>query len=220
MAFAATTNPVVASLTSRDTEVADLGGYFVGVSPTIGTGNIGTASVQAFTETTPILIVYNSGLLNIYPTQWRLHCTAVGVTAATIATMFTFTLDTGNRLSSAGTLLTLANTNMTSALTSGAIISSGAPIATAATGARRVVSHCPMEGIGPNPVHHTHTFSWGSPGAVVPSTLIDNTTTLSHQVKNLPAMVIGPGQSMVVVRWSPAITTAPIYEHQFEYFEK
>src|SRR5437868_5528193 len=113
MSFASTTNPVVSVLGgSRETQAADLGNFFVGVSPTVGTGNIGTASVQAFTETTPILILYNSGTLNIYPTQWRLHCTVVGATAATIATMFTFTLDTGNRLSSAGTLLTLSNTNM------------------------------------------------------------------------------------------------------------
>lgn len=221
MSFAATTNPVVSGLTSRDHQLADLGFSFVGVSPVIGTGNIGTASVQAFTETTPILIVYNpSSTVSIYPTAWRLHCTTVGATAPTIALMFTFTLDVGNRLSSAGTLLTLSNTNGTSATASTAIISSGAPIATAATGARRVVSHVAMEGNSVNPVHHTHTFQWGAAGAVVPSVLIDNTTTLSHQAKQLPPMVIGPNQSMVVVRWSPAITTAPVYEHQFEYFEK
>lgn len=220
MSFAASTNPVVSGLTARDTELVDLGNYYVGVSPVIGTGNIGTASVQAFTETTPILIVFNSGTLNIYPVAWRLHATVVGVTAPTIALMYTFTLDTGNRLSSAGTLLTLSNTNMVSNLVSGAIISSGAPVATAASGARRVVSHVAMEGNSVNPVHHTHTFQWGVAGAQVPSVLIDNTTTLSHQAKHLPPMMIGPGQSMVVVRWSPAITTAPVYEHQFEYFEK
>lgn len=222
MSFAASTNPVVSSLGgARDVALADLGYYFVGLSTTPGTGTIGTASVQAFTETTPILILFNSSAtVSVYPTQWRLHCTVVGATAATIATMFTFTLDAGNRLSSAGTLLTSANTNMNSTNATAAVISVGAPIATAASGSRRIVSHCPMEGVGVNPVHHTHTFQWGAPGAVVPSTLIDNTTTLSHQVKNLPPMVVGPGQSLVVVRWGAAITTAPTYEHQFEWIEK
>lgn len=222
MSFASTTNPVVAALTgARDTELADLGVYYVAVSPTIGTGNIGTASVQAFTETTPILIVVNtSSTVSLYPMQWNLHCTVVGATAATIATMFTFTLDTGNRYSSAGTILTNSNTNMASTATSAAIIYSGAPIATAASGTRRVVAHCPMEGIGVNPVHHKHSFIWGGGVPSMPSTLIDNTTTLSHQVRSLPPMVIGPNQSMVVVRWSPAITTAPTYEHEFTWVEK
>lgn len=221
MAFAASTNPVVASLAGgRDTELADLGNYYVGVSPTVGTGNIGTSTVVLFTETTPILTLYNSGSLNIYPMQWNLHCTVVGATAPTIALMYTFTLDTGDRRSSAGTLLTISNTNMASSASSGAVIYTGAPVATAASGSRRVVAHVPMEGNSVNPVHHTHTFSWGQPGTLVPSVLIDNTTTLSHQAKSLPPMVIGPGQSLVVVRWSPAITTAPTYEHQFSFVEK
>lgn len=221
MAFAATTNPVVASLAGgRDTELADLGFFYVGVSPTIGTGNIGTASVQAFTETTPILILYNAGTLNVYPMYWKLHCTVVGATAATIATMFTFTLDTGNRYSSAGTILTLSNTNMASTNTSASTIYSGAPIATAASGTRRVVAHAAMEGVGVAPVHHTHTFTWGNTAHSPHTVLIDNTTTIAHNARTLSPMVIGPNQSMVVVRWSPAITTAPTYEHEFGFVEK
>lgn len=221
MSFAASTNPVVSALAGgRDYELADLGFYFVAVSPTVGTGNIGTASVQAFTETTPILILYNPGPTSCYPMAWNLHCTVVGVTAATIATMFTFTLDTGNRYSSAGTLLTNSNTNMNSTGNSVSLIYSGAPIATAASGSRRVVAHCPMEGVGVNPVHHKHSFVWGAVNSVSPACLIDNTTTLSHQVRNLPPMVIGPAQSMVVVRWGAAITTAPTYEHEFTFIEK
>jgi hypothetical protein len=134
--------------------------------------------------------------------------------------MFTFTLDAGNRYSSAGTILTASNTNMASTNTSSAVIYSGAPIATAASGSRRVVAHAPMEGVGVNPVHHKHSFYWGVTNAVAPATLIDNTTTLSHQVRVLPPMVIGPNQSMVVVRWGAAITTAPTYEHEFCWYEK
>src|SRR5712664_2470348 len=100
MAFAATTNPVVSGLTGRDTQLADLGNYFVGVSPTIGTGNIGTSTVTAFTETTPMFIVYNANTsLSIYPMYLKLHATVAGAGTPTIAVMYTVTLDTGNRLS-------------------------------------------------------------------------------------------------------------------------
>src|ERR1700674_2202627 len=139
MAFQGT-GTVVSSLTGRDTQMADSGGVYVAITPTPGTGIIGGGSVQAFTETTPIFVLYNSGSLNIYPLALRMHTTVIGATAS-VAQFWTNTLDSGNRLSSGGTGLTISNTNMTSNNKSAAIITVGAITATAATGARRVVGH-------------------------------------------------------------------------------
>src|SRR5881296_157156 len=99
MAFASSTNPVVTTLAgARDTQSADQGEYFVAVTPTPGTGIVGTASVQAFTETTPVFIVANTGTKNIYPMSLRTHLTVVGATPS-VAENMTFTLDSGNRFS-------------------------------------------------------------------------------------------------------------------------
>src|ERR1700676_1835261 len=123
MAFASTTNPVVSVLGGgRDTQAADLGNYFVAITPTPGTGIVGTASVQAFTETTPVFICANTGLLNIYPMSLRTHLTVVGATAS-VAENMTFTIDNGNRFSSisVGVALVISNLNMGSSTASGAL---------------------------------------------------------------------------------------------------
>ncbi len=221
MSLAASSNPVVASLAGgRDTALADAGAYFVAVTPTPGTGIIGTASVQLFTETTPVFVLYNSGLLNIYPMQLRMHATVVGVTAPTIAVMYTNTLDTGNRLSSGGTALVKSNTNMNSALTSAAQITVGAVTATAASASRRIVGHFATQAANVEALHSVVTCSWGDSSPTLFSNLIDNAATLAHHAVNFAPVVVGPGQSMVFVRWSPAITTAPTLEYEFSYVEK
>lgn len=222
MAFAASTNPVVASMAGgRDTELADLGNYFVAITPTPGTGIISGGSVQAFTETTPLLVVYNGNAtdVKIYPAYLRLRITVVGVTASA-QTYLTNTLDTGNRLSSAGTTLTKANLNMASSITSGAVCTFGAVVATAASGNRRVVSHSVVRSLTIGVIHDTISLNWGHSAQSLTSTLINNTTSHSDTVINVAPVVIGSGQSMVLVHWANSQTTGTTYEVEFAYVEK
>lgn len=207
---------------ARDTAVADAGAFFVGITPTPGTGIVSSASVQAFTETTPYFVLYNSnqsGGPNIYPAYMRLHTTVVGATNS-VAQNWTNTVDTGNRLSSGGTALTVSNTNMNSAVKSGAIITVGAITATAATGARRVVGHQAVKFVNIETVHDCLQFNWGGSQQCDPASLINNTSTLSHTTVNYAPIVIGPGQSMVLVRWGASYTTGVTYEVEFGFIER
>ncbi len=222
MSFAASTNPVVSTLAGgRDTQAADQGNYFVAITPTPGTGIVGTASVQAFTETTPVFICTNTGLLNIYPMSLRTHLTVVGATAS-VAENMTFTLDNGNRFSSisVGVALTINNLNMASTTGSGALCWGGGVIATAATGARRVVAHVQKKHTVIEVVHDTTTYMWGGTNAVSFSSIAANTTTPTYSAHNLPPIVIGPGQSLVVVEWAAAQTTGSTNEYMFSFIEK
>jgi hypothetical protein len=222
MSFAASTNPVVSTLGGgRDTQAADQGQYFVAITPTPGTGIVGTASVQAFTETTPVFICYNSGTLNIYPMSLRTHLTVVGATAS-VAENMTFTLDVGNRFSSisVGTALTVNNLNSGSTNASGAVIYAGGVVATAATGARRVVGHVQKKHTVIEVVHDTTTYMWGGTNAVSFSSTVANTTTPTYSAHNLPPVVIAPGYSMVIVEWAGAQTTGSTNEYMFSYIEK
>lgn len=214
------TSTLVTSLAgARDTAVADVGAFFVGVTPTPGTGIVSSANVNAFTETTPYLVLYNSGNLVIYPAHLRLHTTVVGATNS-VAQNWTNTIDIGNRLSSGGTALTIANTNMNSANKSGAIITVGAVTATAATGSRRVVGHQAVKFVNVETVHDCLQFNWGGSQQVDPASLINNAATISHTTVNFAPVVIGPGQSMVLVRWGASFTTGVTYEVEFGYIEK
>ncbi len=220
MSFAATTNPIVASLAGgRDTVSADLGAYFSAISPTPGTGIAASATVTAFTETTPLMVIFNGGLLNIYPVHLQLRLSAAG-TGASAATFFTNTLDVGNRFTSGGSTLTKNNLNGNSVLTSGAVASFGAITATAASGSRRIVGHSQIRSLATGVIHDTVSVNWGAPTQTLVSTLINNTTTHSDTVVNWAPVVIPPGYSMVLVEWGASAANAKSYEVNFSYIEK
>ncbi len=222
MSFAASTNPVVSTLAGgRDTQAADQGQYFVAITPTPGTGFIGTGSVQAFTETTPAFVLYNAGSLSIYPMSLRTHTTVVGATASLVINT-TWTIDTGNRFSaiSVGTALTVNNLNGASTTTSGALVWAGGVTATAATGSRRIVGHTQQKHTVIEVVHDTAVYCWGGTNAVSYSSVAGNTTTPTYSAHNLPPIVIGPGQSLVMVEWAASQTTGSTREYMFSFIEK
>jgi hypothetical protein len=220
MAFASTGQPVTLPLTSRDTQLAEQGDFFVAVTPTPGTGVISGASVQAFTETTPYFTLYNSSATKyIYPMYLKTHLTVVGATAS-VAENWTFTLDTGNRYTSGGTALTIANTNMSNTDASAALIFVGAITAPAATSGRRIVSHCAAKHTVIEVVHDTINFNFGGGYQPHMSSTVANTTTPTYANFNLAPVVIGPGQSMVIVRWAGAQTTGSTNEFEFGFVEK
>lgn len=204
---------------ARDTALADLGVVYVATTPTPGTGIVSSASVQAFTETTPYFVLYNGGQLNIYPLHMRLHTTVVGATNS-VAQNWTNTIDVGNRYTSGGTALTVNNSNMTSANKSFAVITVGAITATAATSQRRVIGHQAVKFVDVETVHDCLQFNWGGSQQVDPTSLINNSTTISHTTVNFAPLVIGPNQSMVLVRWGASYTTGVTYEVEFGYVEK
>lgn len=220
MSFAASTNPVVATLNGgREQAMADAGCYFVAVTGTPGTGLITTGSVQAFTETTPYLVVYNSGSLNIYPSYLKLGISVAGATDSA-ATFLTNTLDQGNRVTSGGTALVKSNLNSASTTSSSAIVTAGTITASAATGGRRIVSHSKVRSLKIGVIHDTITMNWGGSAQPLTSTLINNTTTHSDTVVDVAPVVIAPGYSMVLVHWAASQTTGTTYEIEFAFVEK
>jgi hypothetical protein len=220
MALAASTNPVVVSLAGgRDTAAVDLGVYYSAISPTPGTAVLCSATVTAFTETTPLMVVFNGGTLNIYPIHLQLRLGTAG-TGASAATFFTNTLDVGNRFSSGGSTLTKNNLNGNSVLTSAAVVSFGAVTASAATGSRRIIGHAPIRSLATGVIHDTVSVNWGAAEQTLVSTLINNSTTHSDTIVNWAPCVIAPGQSMVLVEWGVSAANAKSYEVNFSYIEK
>src|ERR1700694_3443534 len=96
------TSTTVTPLLSRDTVTADLGNYYVAVSPTPGTGVVETASITTFAgaETAPMMTVYNGSTVAnpvfIYPLYLRLTITQAN--AGGLTQRFTLTIDQGNRV--------------------------------------------------------------------------------------------------------------------------
>ena len=221
MAFASPTTPQVASIGGgRDMALADLGAYYTAVTPAPGTGIV-AGVVATFVETTPFLVVFNSGLLNIYPVHLQLLCSVVDTTDGA-AKFLTNTIDQGNRLSAigSGVVLTKSNLNSGSQVAGGAVCTAGPITASAATGNRRIVSHSQVRSLKVHVVHDTIAVNWGGSAQTLVSGLINNSTTHSDTVVNCAPIVIGPGQSMVMVYWGATYTVAPTYEVAFAYIDK
>ena len=203
-----------ASLTSKELFAADEGSYFVGVTTVPGTGIIGHAAPTTFDETKPYLLIYNGGSNRIYPQFLKFHETVVS-TAATRC-QWTFTIDEGNRLSSAGTALTINNVNMASSNSSGASVKQGAPVATAASASRRILGHYVVRSTI-DVVEDNLAFVFGDPSAgqdsVAPSTVMNMTIAV-------PPVVIGPGQSFMAYQWSASQSTGPTLQVVLGFIER
>ena len=217
MAFAGS-SANVAGLSGRDINLADLGASFLAITPTPGTGIIGHAAPTTFDETKPYLHLYNAGLLTIYPAYLKFHVTVVGV--ANTRVQYTQALDSGaNRYTSGGTSLTINNTNMASAVTSGAQIRVGAVTAAAVSTQRRILSHRVFRAVI-EVVEDTYTFTWGSPSLAQVPGLITTGTAQAHVAHAFPPLAIGPGQQFLVHQWSASQSTGPTMEVEFGYYEK
>jgi len=223
----AATRPKISNLGGhRDTVQADLGNYFTARTPTSGTGIIGGASVTAFTETTPIFVMYNAGPYNVFPMSLRTHLTVIGTNATPTIDYWTVTTDVGNRYTSGGTALTIQNLNSNTQRTSGGFVVVGGITALAATPKRRIVGHITTKADdeadgGIEVVHDTHTISWGDTFTSSDHSTRANTTTPCYTGFGLPPVVIAPNCSLVIVRWSSAQgATGPTMEYLFSWMER
>jgi hypothetical protein len=223
-------SPIVAPILSRDTVAADLGNYFVALSPTPGTGIANTVTTEttlAQAETYPYLSIFNGSTflnpVNIYPLYLRLTMTA----ANAVSTVMRFTLesDQGNRITTipaATGILTINNVNMGSGNKSQAQIYAGTGIvASAATKQARILGNQSFRNGGVvSVVGDVYQFNFGSTEQIDPMSLVENGTAVCNVTYGFAPVVIGPNQSFLVLQWAAAQTTAPAFEIELGYVEK
>ncbi len=230
MALAGTA-PITAPILSRDTQAADLGFYYTAISPTPGTGIVGTVNMTtlAIGELSPILYIYNGNVaslapVNIYPTYLRMSRTVAN--AGNTIERLTLTLDQGNHvttLPAAAGVLTINNVNMGSPNKSAAQIygNAAALITSAPSAQRRIIGNQSFRNGGVvGVVGDTLQLNFGSPEQIDPMSLVETGTAICNITYGFAPVVIGPGQSMAVVYWAAGNTTAPAFEFELGYVEK
>ncbi len=141
------------------------------------------------------------------------------VSAGGTRIQFTQAMDSGNRLSSGGTALVSANTNMGSGNGSGAIITAGAVLASAATSARRLLGNQVVKGANIDVVWDQVEFVFGTTGGSQGG-LITPTTTATWFSAPSAAVAIPPGYSWMLYQWQAAQSTGPTYEVLFDYIAR
>jgi hypothetical protein len=204
----------VLGITGRDTALGDSANYYTMTTPTPGTGIITNAGTSAV-ATTPSLVLFNTGLLNIYLMYLRLSSTVVGGGAAT--KNFTHYLDAGNRYASGGTALVSQNTNMSSNSKSSLAGYTGAITATAASPNQRTLGNDWFRVALADVVGDVYEWQFGAPfgsaGASTPA-------TVCTFVRSAPAIVIQPQNCYLLNLWSSTFTQGITFEITIGYAEK
>jgi hypothetical protein len=219
IAGSATGSLSVLPVTGRDLAMADSANYYTATTPTPGTGIIsGTALTNV--STTPLLVVFNGGLLNVYLLYLRLS-TTVASTGDVTNMNFSHSIDQGNRYLGAttGTQLVTNNTNILSNSKSSVQATYGAITgATAASSnARNIGNDWPRVALI-NIVGDVYEWQYGAPmGVGVGST----PATVMNVCRSMPAVCLPPQSSYVIVCWcATTFTTGFTAEVQLAYCEK
>ena len=208
---------IVAPVFGRDMWSVAEGSRYVAVNPTAGTGILGHAAPTTFDETKAFLYLYNGGSRTIYPQMLRLIDTVVSVGGTRI--QFNQTIDVGNKLSSGGTTLTKSNLNMGSGNTSGAVITAGAAVLSAATGSRRLLGNQVIKGANIDVVWDQFEFVWGTTGGSSGGALTP-TTVAQQFTQAYPPVAIPPTYGMAIYLWAASMSTGPTFEVIFDYIER
>lgn len=208
------TNLGVTPQTGRDIGLGDSANYYTMTTPTPGTGIISNAGTTAV-ATTPSLILYNGGTLNVYLMYLRLSSTVVGGGAAT--KNFTFYLDQGNRYTSGGTALTSRNTNMSASGTSLLAGYTGAITAAAATANQRTICNDWFRVALADVVGDVYEWQYGSSAGGSSSSQV---ATVSTFIRATAPIVIQPNNCYLMNIWSSTFTQGITWEVQIGYAEK
>ena len=209
----------VLPVTGRDLGLGDSANYYVATTPTPGTGII-SGTPTALVETTPLLVVFNAGLLNVYLMYLRLGTTVAGVGDVTFMN-FSHSIDQGNRMGAAtnGTQLTINNTNIMSNSKSSVQATFGAITGAAAKSANaRTMGNDWFRGNFINIIGDVYEFQYGAPSGVgVGST----PATVINCVRSAPAICLQPQSSYVLNIWCiTTFTTGITQEVQLGFAEK
>lgn len=203
-------------VSNKELWACDEGSYFVALTPTSGTGIIGHAAPTTFDETKPYIVLYNGGQNRIYPQFLELNETVAGVGGTGVS--FTICTDTGNRYSSAGTALTVNNTNHDSINASGVTGYCGAVIATAATATRRNHGDIVFRGTTIDIIGDTYTIVFGAPSSNGGAS--SKVATLVDASRVAAPVCIGPGQSFLVHQWRASQSTGPTFQVRLGFIER
>lgn len=205
----------VITVSNKEFGCVDEGSYFMALTPTPGTGIIGTVSIAAITDVSPTMVIYNGHATKmLYPQFLNLHETVVSTTGARV--QFTFYVDNINRYTSGGTALTINNANSGSSLTSGAVINVGAIVSPAAS-AKKLVDHVVFRGTI-DVVEDQYEMVFGSAGAGLSTG--SRAATVSDFSKSLPPIALAPGHSLVMHQWAGSQVNAPTYEYRFGFIAR
>jgi hypothetical protein len=174
-------------------------------------------------DTTKPTILFKNGNsvasgIRCYLDYLRMQVTVVG-TGESVLNM-AFQLDVSQsttRYTSGGSSITPVNTNGDSTNASAVTFYFGAVTAAAAGSARLINSHSLTS--AKEVVFDSFTFDFGSPSKSVVTSMVDNTTTITHKCYGEPPVIVGPQQHFLAIVWAAGISPATTWAFDMGWIE-
>lgn len=199
--------------------LADEGSYFLANNAQTGIAN--AAAPTAFSATNPFILIYNAGrpsddfAQRLYLDYLTLLATAPGTGGTSL--QCAITKDNGNRYTSGGTDLTpfIANAGPTSTASANRIYAGNITASSATGNAKTLIGNRWLSGTIPV-IGDEYSLRFGSAG------LGDSVTisTVKSVIKNMPPIVLGPDESLLVHLWLPAQSAASSYAPELGFWER
>lgn len=214
-------NAVQNIMGTRVPALGDEGTAFVAANVP-GTPIIDTAALTGFVATTPTMVIFNNNSLAsdrwVYPQRLKMNVAAAGTNGTNW--LYQWLIDTGNRKTSGGTVLTNAalNLNVLNA-NSGAIVTFGAILAPAANASRIISS-----GIGRTVlkvIGDEYTFEFGNSAPIASAGMPTDGTLQLSKTFQVPGPGIPPQCSMLFYEYAASQSVAASFDYiTFEYVER
>ena|SRR5207247_5034150 len=188
------------------------GSYLLATNPTVSTGFTQVAAQTTFVDTTPNMYLFNSenpasaNAKSIYLDYIKMITTAAATAAASIH--YALILDTVARaLTTDNTLpMTLANPNGNTQTIVAPVVkwqnSATASVIAASSPSKRLVARGTLGGLNVAGDELTIVFGSTDVGANAGLTAVQ-ATAVGHRASHSPAVIVGPGQSLVLHMWAP-----------------
>ena len=181
---------------------------------------ITNAIVTGFVATTPTLVLFNSnpvGGKSIYPVRFKTQIVAAGTTSSDFQGQIL--VDTGNRKTSGGTVLTAASPNLNVLNTAtGAIITMGAITAPAANASR--IIHAQKYRSVIKVASDRYTWEFGGSVPVAQGAPLEGTLQVDMVIQVAP-VCLPPQCSLILYTYGTAMGTADSMDFStFEYVER
>lgn len=204
---------------TRTPALTDEGSYFTAMNVP-QTAILDTAALTAFAATTPTMVVFNNNAVggrSLYPTRFRCSVSAAGTSGTNW--LWQWLIDTGNRKTSGGTVLTNANCNIGTTVASGCIATFGAITAPAANASRIIgagVGRTVIKVIGDE-----YTFEFGNSAPVAGAGMPTDGTLQLTKTWQVPPVVIPPQCSLLWYEYGASQGTAAQFDNiAFEWTER
>lgn len=197
--------------------LAKEGSYFVATNATLGTAITGTAAPTAFSATVALLSVYNSSATkSLFIDYLRLFPKAAGTNGTNF--LYAISVDRINRYASGGTAITPVNVNVSSDVSSSAVVYCGALVAAAAGPFVRRFSHGTLRTVI-KVIGDVYEWRFGDSATPTPGMVLEGTAQAYIPVRCAP-LVIPPGCSMLLHEAAASQSVAATYELELGYAER